>query len=198
MSRVDAFLFEWLELRESLQAAAGATLFRGKGWVFKPKCVGCEKPEAEARTYEIKKKKQKDQLGDAREIIRFYCAHCQRDWDGDLQFEPMRRWKGKPERMTNGTEVRMVRLVSLETLLSRLDLRAQRLYLRLFLYEDIRNYADLAEEANKRWPRMRPQQGATNRAPARWSEWTARQIVLKSRERLLDLSMRDHELTVRV
>lgn len=198
MSRVDAFLFEWLELRETLQEASGGKLFTGKGMVYDAECPGCGAPEASHRTVATEKKKQKDQVGDDREVTRPVCARCKREWPGDWAFQPLMRWKNKPERHTNGTEVQLVRLVTLENLLSRLDLRAQRLYLRLFLFEDLRNYTALAEEANRLWPRMRPQQGQTNRAPARWSEWTARQVVLKSRDKLFHLASTDHGLGIRV
>jgi hypothetical protein len=156
----DSVFWRWLELRCRLASAPGHRIVVDRGNWYAPECPACGK----SRRIEAM-----DEVGRS----AWMCRDCGTPWPVDVGFllanEYQRSLRGEL------AELPFVEMTTLESVLRDLSLWQQRIYLQLYLYEDVGSYADVAREAARRWPRVRRP----------WSEWRTGAIVRAARDRVM-------------
>ena len=172
MIQPDAVLERYLELRERLESAPSQALQTERGLLFANACRQCRKTDT--RTEHRSEKSP---------AVSWRCSHCSAVWPVEVGFLLRNEFRGgrRPE-----YDRGVVEMAALGAMLGRLSLQEKRVYLVLNLYEDVGSYGDVAVEAARRWPRMKPEQhGNTARRPE-WSEWTVRRTCDSARRKLGD------------
>lgn len=76
-------------------------------------------------------------------------------------------------------------LVRLGAVLEQLSVPERRVYLQLYLLEQVGEYEAVAKAANSRWPLMHPPvRGLTGPRAREWSEWCVRRVIADARLRI--------------
>ena len=176
----DEVLWRWLELREQLSSASARVTVAEKGLVFADKCPTCKATSDDARL---------EEYDDVRKVSRWVCYACGESgrvtvWPVDVAFLLRSEFDHTPVR--DGAADLYATMATFGKILSVLTLREQRIYLLLYLYENIGAYDQVAVEAGRRWPRSRPPVGTRGSRPDRWSEWTVRRCINDARRRITD------------
>lgn len=169
----DQLLWRYLELRQKLGAPAARQTVVDRGLVFGDRCSQCKAPEADARLEERDEKA---------EASRWICSKCQAVWPVDLAFLLRNEFQSTPKPDAAADLYSLLGTYSM--ILSALPLREQRVYLLLYLYENVGGYDQVAKEANRRWPRSSPPYGTRGPRPDGWTEWTVRRCVTDARRRI--------------
>lgn len=175
ISSPDEVLWRYLELRQKLGAPAARHTVVDRGLVFGDRCAQCKAPEADARLEE------RDERAKA---SRWVCSKCAAVWPVDLAFLLRNEFQSTPKPDAAADLYSLLGTYS--QILSGLTLREQRVYLLLYLYENVGAYDQVAREANKRWPRSNPPTGSRGPRPNVWTEWGVRRCVTGARRRIND------------
>ena len=176
----DEVLWRWLELREQLANPSARITVAEKGLVFPEKCPVCKALGVDAR---------REDYDDVRKVSRWLCAKCEETgrvtvWPVDVAFLLRNEFDHTP--VPDGAAELYATMATYGKILSGLSLREQRIYLLLYLYENVGAYDQVAVEASRRWPRSRPPTGSRGHRPDRWSEWTVRRCIIDARRRIND------------
>lgn len=183
----DDVLWRFLRLRERLGAPRRAHRVIDRGLVFGDRCQDCG-ASAETAWFD-------EYIRDPRTGVpgwRYLCAECGQPWPVDVAF--LLRNTIQSSGRSGGLDSQMNTLALYSSLLSVLDLRQQRVYLLLYLYENIGSYAAVADEMNKRFPRSSPPQSARGPRAGGWSEWSVRQTINGARQKLRGALIERHLL----
>lgn len=162
----DDVLERWLRLREELGSPRASSLVAEKGLLFSLVCTRCG-ADGSHRAEEREKRTG---------ASRWVCSHCSAPWNVAQGFLLQNEFDSHPR--PGRLDARFAELGTYAKILSDLSQAQQRIYLLLYLHENVGSYQDAADEANRRWPNMRP------RNTDRWTEWTVRKIVADSRRRI--------------
>ena len=171
----DEVLWRYLALRERIASASGRQPIAEKGLVFADKCPACGVLEADARMEE-----HDDRTG----ASRWVCIECEAAWPVEVAFLLRNEFQSSPK--PDAAADLYAELATYHQILTKLLLREQRIYLLLYLYEDVGGYREVALEANRRWPTFRPPHGSRGPRPSIWSSWTVQRVVVDARRRLND------------
>lgn len=171
----DEVLWRYLALRQKLGAPAARQVVVDRGLVFGDECDNCKAPSKEARLEEWDEKTR---------ASRWMCTECDRPWPVDLKFLLRNEFQSS-RRPSQGEELHAL-LATYSKILSRLLLREQRIYLLLYLYENVGGYEEVAKEANQRWPNFKPPYGNRGPKPNGWTKHTVNRVVVDARRRLND------------
>lgn len=173
VSSPDDVLWRYLALRERIASASGRQPIAEKGLVFADKCPRCKATEKDARLEEI------DERTNA---SRWICIECEAAWPVEVAFLLRNEFQSSPK--PDAAADLYAELATWHQILSKLLLREQRIYLLLYLYENVGGYGEVALEANRRWPGSRPPHGQRGPRPAIWTPWTVQRVVVDARRRL--------------
>ncbi len=168
----DELLWRYLDLRRRLTSPGVRSPVAERGLVFGAKCDACAQVGA-SRLEEYCKQTS---------ASRWVCSECNAPWPVDVQFLLRNEFQSSPRPGQAWND--LAALGTYSQILSRLPLREQRCYLLLYLYENIGDYADVALEMNRRWPRSNPPTGRFGPSPKHWTEWTVRRTVTDARKRI--------------
>ncbi len=171
----DDVLWRYLALRQKIGAPSARNAVVDKGLVFGDECVAC------GESLEVARVEERDEKTKA---SRWVCSVCDAVWPVDLKFLLRNEFDSSP-RPGVGEELYAL-LGTYSTILSRLLLREQRIYLLLYLYENVGGYEEVARVANERWPRFRPPYGQRGPRPNGWTKWTVGRCVVDARRRIND------------
>jgi transposase-like protein len=171
----DDILWRYLSLRERIASASGRQPVAEKGLVFAEKCPGCKALDREARMEE-----QDKRTG----ASRWVCIECEAAWPVEVAFLLRNEFQSTPK--VDAAADLYAELATYYQMLSKLLLREQRIYLLLYLYENVGGYREVALESNRRWPTFRPPHGSRGPRPATWSSWTVQRVIVDARRRLND------------
>lgn len=169
----DDVLGRYLELKALHGAPRSQDLVAERGLMFAERCRKCGRKGDDVRTEEREAKTG---------ASSWRCAHCSAVWPVEVGFLLRNEYRGGPRR---SHDAGLVELSALGKLLGRLSLQEKRVYLVLYLFEDVGGYAEVAAETARRWPRMKPKRVGNTAKPAVWSEWQVRQTVMAARRKLL-------------
>ncbi len=162
-SSPDQVVYRYLELLERLSSASGQNPVASSGYVFKARCSkpGCKNKE---RIELIQLDKEGRTIRTA-----WVCVKCGTPWSVEIGFLMKRE-------VTGGRHTSIEDLYSeLGTLSKWIGLLGhweRRIYVQLYLCEQVGDYKDVAVTACKRWPR----------AKRKWTPKRTRQIIQRSRE----------------
>lgn len=81
---------------------------------------------------------------------------------------------------------RLAELATLGAVLRACTSHQQRVYLQLYLEEQVGSFESVADEIPRRWPRLLPPWSGNGPRPTRWASWTVRTVVIAGRQRILD------------
>lgn len=177
ISSPDQVLWAYLELRQRLGSPTARDAVIDRGLVFGDFCsnAACKAPK------ELAKLEERDPKSKA---SRWICSECAAAWPVDLAFLLRNEFQSSP-RGDAGADL-YAQMATYGTMLSRLPLREQRIYLLLYLYEGVGAYRDVADAANRRFPRTAPPHGQRGPRQNHWTEWTVRRCITAARRRLND------------
>jgi hypothetical protein len=168
----DAVLWRYLELKEKLGAPAGRNAIAERGLVFGDRCASC----AGTVFHEEHSERTK--------AIRYVCSGCEASWPVDVAFLLRNEFQSSRHGDIGG-DLRAL-MADYGAILSKLQLREKRIYLLLYLYENVGCYESVAKEATKRWPRSIPPWGGRGPRPGGWTEWGVRRVVTDARRAIND------------
>lgn len=168
----DEVLWRYLELKEKLGAPAGRNAIAERGLVFGDRCGEC----GESMFHEEHSEKTK--------AVRYMCSKCNAPWPVDVAFLLRNEFQSSRRGDVAGDLYALMATYS--SILSKLQLREKRVYLLLYLYENVGGYDLVAKEATKRWPRSVPPTGGRGPRANGWSEWSVRRVVTDARRRIND------------
>jgi hypothetical protein len=158
---VDDVLFEFLERVQRIEAPTGGRLVDDAGLTYAAacECGGTERVFAAIKLRECE--------GDVLE--RWICAECDQLWvfnRGEIAVHEVQVPRAY------GPEHALGEIEELKAALELLSLWETRLYLQLFLWEDLHDRAEIAKIANRRWH------------CSRWSEWKVRQTISGAQKKI--------------
>lgn len=171
----DEVFWRYLELKQRLGAPASrSSLIADRGFVFGEKCGRCGG------------KSFHEEHSAKSQAIRYACSDpdCGAAWPVDVAF--LLRNEFQNTRRPDGAGDLFALMATYSQILRCLPLREQRVYLLLYLYEDLGGYDDVAREASRRWPRSIPPWGGRGPRPREWSSWGVRRVVNDARRRIND------------
>ena len=161
---VDDVLFEWLERIQRVESAGSPRLIEDTGISYAPSC-SCGSTERFFADVTL------EECGD--EVFsRWVCAECNELWifhRGAIVVHEVQVCSGGN---FDGTLAEIERLGQALKLLTRWQ---SRLYLQLYLWEDVRDRTEIAKRANTRWRTVRC---------GRWTEWKVRQTIAGAQKRI--------------
>ncbi len=171
----DSVLWRYMQLRQRLGSPSARSPIVDRGLVFGDKC-----PECKAKDSRL------EQLDEKSGASRWVCGAegCGQPWPVDVAF--LLRNEFSSSRRPDASSDLYADLGTYSKILDRLLLREKRIYLLLYLYEDVGGYEKVAFEANQRWPSFRPPYGTRGPKPARWSKWTVQRVITDGRRRIRD------------
>jgi hypothetical protein len=171
---VDDVLFEFLERVQRIEAPRGGRLVDDSGLTY---AAACECGSTQRTFAAIK-------LREAGEDVfeRWICAECDQLWifsRGEIAVREVQVPRG------GGLESQWGEIEQLKAALELLDQWEERLYLQLYLWEDMRDRGEIAKAANRRW------------RTHRWTEWKVRQTISGAQKKIhyalkLDARARRH------
>ncbi len=163
---VDDVLFEMLERIQRLESPRSPKLVDASGLTYAPSCA-CGSTERFFAEVTI------DEAPD-RPLHRYVCAECGELWifrHGDIVVHEVQ----VPPAC--GLEHERGEIEQLHGALKLLTRWESRLYLQLYLWEDVRDRTDLAAQANRRWRTVRC---------GRWTEWKVRQTIAGAQRKIFN------------
>lgn len=166
----DEVLWRYLELKEKLGAPAGRNVIAERGLVFGDRCEQC----GESEFHEEHSEKTR--------AVRYMCSKCHAVWPVDIAFLLRNEFQSSRRGDVGGELFAL--MATYGSILASLPLREQRVYLLLYLYENVGAYDLVAREASKRWPRSIPPWGGRGPRPSQWSEWGVRRVIADARRRI--------------
>lgn len=165
-----------MQLRQRLGSPSARHPVVDQGIVFGDKCDRCKATETCL-----------EQLDERSGASRWVCGAegCGEPWPVDVKF--LLRNEFQATRRPDASADLYADLGTYSQILGKLLLREQRIYLLLYLYEDVGGYEEVAFEANQRWPAFHPPMRGTRGPKAeRWSRWTVNRVVVDARRRIND------------
>jgi hypothetical protein len=157
----DHVLPTWLALRQRLSSPAAQDPVVERGFHHEPICEFCDS------THRAESYVEEEGLA----TPFWTCADCGKPWTSRPTV--LIRGDFAERSRVRGGRVFDV-LATYGAALSRLTLWQRRLYLLLYLFEDVGGYGDVALAATRRWKRTERQ----------WSEWKARTLIAESRDEI--------------
>lgn len=173
VSSPDDVLWRYLSLRERIASASGRQPIADKGLVWADKCPACGALDHDARMEEI---------DDRTSASRWVCVECLGAWPVEIAFLLRNEFQSTPK--PDAAQDLYAELATYHQILTKLLLREQRIYLLLYLYENVGGYREVALEATRRWPTFRPPHGQRGPRPATWTPWTVQRVVVDARRRV--------------
>jgi len=159
----DQVVYRYLELSKRLGSARGQNPVAGSGYVFAVKCKRCGFKNREERI-------SRDRQGRTAKAA-WICSHCGDPWNVEIGFLMKHEIDGTPK---GCIEDLYAELSILSKWISQLGHWERRIYVELYLVDQIGDYRDVALEANKRYPR----------AKRGWTQDRVRKLVQRGRETL--------------